>query len=191
MRKNEFKKSIRFNNRALSPIFATLILIGIVIVFGSAAYYYANNVTTTSTNQLTQQISDSQQSLSERIGFENAIFIASDTSNNPSPPSGPTLTVYIINSGSVNNIQLSGVLIYDSNHNLINGNPYDIVPNTHSAAYSDASFVNINGGNTILPLNIGEQGLFAVKLASGTSLTPGSYSIQLITKSGSSFVYAP
>ncbi len=178
------------SKRALSPIFATLLLVAIVITFGTVAYYYASNVTTNATNEYASYVTDTRQSISERVGFEKAAFIASDSSNPPS--SGPTLTVYILNCGSASNLQVSAVLLneYDTNHNLDKTTPYNIEANTHSSAPSDSSFIKLND-SALKPLNVGQEGYFAVKLSTGTTLTSGYYSIQLITKSGSSFNYAP
>ena len=51
------KHSFRFlGKRALSPIFATMLLAAIVIVFGSVAYYFSSNLTTTATNNYASTI---------------------------------------------------------------------------------------------------------------------------------------
>ena len=97
------------DKRALSPIFATVLLATIIIVFGSIAYYYSNNIVTTSTNDYGKTMSNSQQSIAERIGFENVVYSSSPA----------TLTVYIINSGGSNNIKLNSVFIYDTNHAIV------------------------------------------------------------------------
>ena len=102
------------DKRALSPIFATVLLASIIIVFGSVAYYYASNITTTATNNYVSTLSDSQQSMTERISFENVVY----DSIFPA-----TLTVYIVNCGSANNVKINSVFIYDSNHNIV-GTPY-------------------------------------------------------------------
>src|SRR5665647_3099618 len=89
------------NKRALSPIFATVLLASIIIVFGSVAYYYSSNIMTTSTNNYVSTLSSSQQSIAERIGFENVVY----------SPSPETLRVYIINSGGSNNVKINSVFI--------------------------------------------------------------------------------
>ena len=182
------------DKRALSPIFATVLLATIIIVFGSVAYYYASNITTTTTNNYISTLSDSQQSIAERVSFENVVFISSDPSNNPASPT-PTLTIYILNSGSANNIKINTIFFYDTSHNVIGGSPYSISPNTHSVAASaaDPSFIKLNDGTSIKQLNVGQEGVVAInldKLAPSTSL-PVGYTIHLITESGSTFDYAP
>ena len=161
------------DKRALSPIFATLLLATIIIVFGSVAFYYSSNLTRTATNNYVKTISDSQQAISERIGFENVVYTSSNL-----------LTVYIINCGSANNVQINSVFLYDSDYNIKGVYSVSAVPNP-------ISVLNTIDGGTPIPgnsLNIGKEGVFTVTLGSGTSLSPGSmYTIHLITKSGSSF----
>jgi hypothetical protein len=176
------------DKRALSPIFATVLLATIIIVFGSVAYYYSSNITQAATNNYINVLSDSQQSIAERVSFENVVF------NNTDSPY-PTLTIYILNSGSANNIVTNTIFLYDVNHQIIGGSPYSILPNTHSTAVTaaDSSFIKLNDSTSIKPLNVDQEGVFAIqldKLAPLTSL-PAGYTIHLITKSGSAFDYAP
>lgn len=159
------------NKRALSPIFATVLLATIIIIFGSVAYYYSTNLTTTATNSYVSTLSGSQQAMAERIGFENVVYNGSST----------TLTVYIINCGSANNVQINSVFLYDSSHNIV-GSPYSF-PSTISTLQPIDRPITGNA------LNVGQEGYFIVTLA-GPSLTSGSiYTIHLITQSGSYFDY--
>jgi len=154
--------------RALSPIFATMLLAAIIILFGSIAYYFSSNLTTTATNNYIQTSSNSQQAISERLGFENVAY------------TNPTLTIYIINFGSANSVQINAIFIYDSNNNLV-APPYQ---------GSQISALNYIGGGAIPGnhLNAGKEGYFTVSPV--TVLKHGSiYTIQLVTKSGSSFDY--
>ena len=161
------------DKRALSPIFATLLLATIIIVFGSVAYYYSSNLTTTATNNYVNAISASQQAISERIGFENVVYTSSPLK----------LTVYIINCGSANNVQINSVFLYDSDHNI--KGTYSGSPNPISVLRAIDGGAQITGNS----LNVGKEACFDVTLT-GSSLDPGSmYTIHLITKSGSSFDY--
>ncbi|MGD0072415.1 MAG: hypothetical protein ABSB71_12755 [Candidatus Bathyarchaeia archaeon] len=170
------------NKRALSPIFATVLLATIIIIFGSVAYYYASNLTSTATNSYVGTLSDSQQAIAERIGFENVVY------NSSSPAK---LTVYIINCGSANNVQINSVFLYDSSHNIVG-----------AYSFSDGSISKLKPIDSAVPtptaftgLNVGNEGYFTVTLGKGTSgndisLSSGSiYTIHLITKSGSAFDY--
>jgi hypothetical protein len=150
-----------------------MILAAIVIVFGSVAYYYSSNLTNTVTNNYVQTASNSQQAVAERIGFEYVQHTSS------------ALTVYIINCGNANNIQINSVFIYDSSNNI---------QGVYSGSPSPISYLYTIGGNTLIngngqSLNIGQEAYFTVTL-SGASLNTGSpYTLQLVTKSGSNFDY--
>jgi len=144
-------------------------LAAIVIVFGSVAYYFSSNLTTTATNNFVQTSTNSQQAISERIGFENVVY------------SNPTLTIYIINCGSANSIKINSVFIYDVNYNIV-GQPYQ--GNQISVLKSIDSGTTIAGN----ALNIGKEGYFTLSPVS--NLVHGSpYTIHVVTKSGSSFDY--
>jgi hypothetical protein len=160
------------NKRALSPIFATMLLAAIVITCGSIAYYFATNLATSTTNSYVSSLGTSQQSISERVGFENVVYTAS---------SPATLKIFVINYGTANNLQFSAAILYDSNHTIV-GQPYQgIFPVTPIDGVSPSPYPN-NG------LNSGNEGYFTITLSK--PLSAGStYTIQLITKSGSSFNY--
>jgi hypothetical protein len=167
------------NKRALSPIFATVLLATIIIIFGSIAYYYSNNIVTTSTNDYGKTMSNSQQSIAERIGFENVVYSSSPA----------TLTVYIINSGGSNSIKLNSVFIYDTNHAIVgvySGSDQvgsDKIFPLYPITSIQPSPTPITGNS----LNIGREAFFIITL-SGPSLNAGSiYTLHLITQSGSSF----
>jgi hypothetical protein len=162
------------NKRALSPIFATVLLATIIIIFGSIAYYYSSSIVTTSTNDYGNTMSNSQQSIAERIGFENVVYSSSPA----------TLTVYIINSGGSNNIKLNSVFIYNANHAIVgvySGSSQ--ISTLHPITSIQPSPTPITGN----ALNIGREAFFIITLR-GPSLNAGSiYTLHLITQSGSSF----
>jgi hypothetical protein len=166
------------DKRALSPIFATVLLASIIIVFGSIAYYYSSNITRTATNDYVNTLSGSQQAITERIAFENVAY----------DQSSKTLTIYIINCGLANNLQIDAVFIYDSSHNIV-GQPY-------SGSFILQPIVNNGPSTTPITsnsLNIGKEASFSlnqVAKSNHQSLDSGSiYILHLITKSGSTFDY--
>jgi hypothetical protein len=161
------------NRRALSPIFATVLLSAIIILFGSIAYYFASNITTASTNNYVSSVSDSQQAISESLAFENVVY----TSSAPA-----SMTIYVLNCGMANNLQINTLFIYDANHSMI-GSPY--------SGSQISQLGSVVGGTPIIgnSLNVGQEGYFTVTL-SGPALIRGSaYTIHLITQSGSAFDY--
>lgn len=162
------------NKRALSPIFATMLLAAIVIVFGSVAYYFSSNLTSTATNNYASTMSNSQQAIGERIGFEYVQHTSS------------TLTVYIIDCGSASNVQINSVFIYDSGNSIVG--VYSGSPSPISYLYTiggGGALINGNGKS----LNIGQEAYFTVTLTGSSLNTGSSYIVHLVTKSGSSFDY--
>jgi hypothetical protein len=156
------------------------LLAAIIIIFGSVAYYYSSNLTNTATNSYVSTLSNSQQSIAERIGFENVLYDSSSPAK---------LTIYIINSGSANNIQINSAFLYDSTHNIIGA---------YSSSYGSISELKpidsaVPAPTPISSLNVGKEACFTVTLGKDTSgnpilLSSGSiYTINLITKSGSAF----
>ena len=164
------------DKRALSPIFATVLLASIIIIFGSVAYYYASNLTSTATNNYVGTLSDSQQAIAERIAFENVVY-----TNNPA-----TLNVYIINCGSANNVQINSVFLYDAGQNIVGAYSNSSSISSFRPIYAGIpSPTPITGNN----LNIGKEGYFKVTL-DGPLTSDSVYTIHLVTKSGSAFDYA-
>jgi flagellin-like protein len=171
------------DRRGLSPIFATVILVAIVVVFGSLAYYFSSNLTNNATNNYVGSVATSQQSDGERLAFENVIYTPSSLS------SPATLKVYVLNSGISNNLQIDTIFIYNSNSSS----------HTLLAYYSHTKFNSpgVVDLNTLTPrsgLNIGEEGNFTVTL-NPTSLGPvpslkGTVcDLRITTESGSAFDY--
>ena len=170
------------NRRGLSPIFATVLLASIILIFGSVAYYYSNSLITKSTNNYSSSLTNSQQAVAERIGFENVIY------NSSSPA---TLIVYIINSGIANNVQINSVFLYDSNQNIVGA--YSVSGGSISAL--DLIGSSVTPPTPISGLNVGGEAYFTITLGTNSSgnnisLISGSiYNINLVTKSGSTFDY--
>ena len=168
------------NRRALSPIFATVLLATIIIIFGSVAYYYSTNLTTTATNNYVNNVANSQQSMAERLGFE---YVAYDSSS-------AKLTVYIINSGGANNVQINSLFLYDSNNSIVGA--YSVSGGSISALKPVDS--SMPSPTSISGLNVEKEAYFTVTLGRDTLgndiVSSGSiYTIHLITKSGSAFGY--
>jgi hypothetical protein len=168
------------NKRALSPIFATVLLAVIIISIGSVAFYFSNNLTKSTTDNVIDIVSSSKQSMSERIGFENLAYDSA----------AKTLTVSIINCGLASNLKISGLIIYDINHNIV-GQPYS------GSAVSALSPINTAFPSptpiTSNSLNVGQEAYFTVynvAQSNGSPLSSESiYTLHLITQSGSLFYY--
>lgn len=165
-------KKVRLNRKALSPIFATMMLLAIVMSVGSVAFYFSNNLTKNATDQYVDAVSNSQQSLSERISFEHVKY---DSSSN-------ALTIYILNCGNANNMKINSLIIFDVNHN-----PVGVCS---GAAISQLKSINGVAPVTGNVLNVGDEAYFTVSLAGVSLISFSMYTIHLITQSGSAFDYA-
>jgi hypothetical protein len=174
MRKHKFPLN---NTRALSPIFATLMLAAIVIIFGTVAYYYASNVTTNATNEYVKSVGDSKVSISERLGFENVVYTQNPVS----------FRIYVINCGSMNNVQLNSLYVYNSNGQLVGYNA-TLSINSKLKYIENGTEIESNS------LGMGREGYFDAKLTrtgigAVSTLPLGVYRINLITKGESTFDY--
>jgi hypothetical protein len=166
--------------RALSPIFATMILAAIVISLGSVAYYYVNNVTTSTTNQLKDDIAASQESVSERITVENIKYTEPDLVSVPNKPG--TMKIYVLNSGLSNDVRPTYVFVYKQDNTILGYFPT-------SSLYNIDTGIQISDG-----LVKGQEGFFTVSLVNEAGiilpkLSDSQYIIQLTTEKGSGYDY--
>jgi flagellin-like protein len=162
---------LQLNRRALSPIFATLLLLAIVMSVGSMAFYFSNNLAKNATDQYVDSISNSQQSVSERISFEHVTYASSTN----------TLTIYILNCGKANNVKINSLIILDINQKIV-------------GVYSGTAISQLNSINGGAPttdnlLNVGDEAYFTVTLTGVSLLSFSTYTIHLVTQSGSAFDY--
>ncbi len=165
------------NRRGLSPIFATIMLATIVIIFGTIVYYYVNNLTTQATNNYASEVASTQQQISERISFENVVYDST----------AGTLNIYIINSGSSNNVKISAMILFSSGYSTSvyssTDNPQTISPLRPIGDLAPTPSPYPQG------LNAGNEAEFTVTLGAQT-ISKGD-TFYLITQSGSRFSYGP
>ena len=89
---------------------------------------------------MSSTLSNSQQSIAERIGFENVVYSLSPAN----------LTVYIINSGGANNIKINSIFIYDSSHNIVGVISIFRLTNSQFAKSVDLLGVSTFTGNALM-----------------------------------------
>lgn len=164
-------KRFRSNRRALSPIFATLLMVAIVIIFGAVIYTYANNATTTASNDYVTSTTKNSEAISERIGFENIVYNSAGQGS---------LMVSVINSGTVNNLKIVSLFLYDSSRQPV-GEFYYPVPALTTFSTPPVTFAS--------GLGVSQEGYFNVNLKMSQPLQSGLYTVRLITERGSNFEY--
>ena len=149
------KRNLIRNKNAVNAVISNLILISAVIVVGFAVLGWAQTQSTQYQKTQAGIINQDISQLQERLSFEYISY------------NGSTLKVYIMNSGTNNNVTVSRLQI-DTNLPMI----------TVDKLY-------LTNGTIVSGLKIGQDGYFTAN----TILTQGTtYSIKIITSRGSSFV---
>jgi len=159
-------KSFADSKKAVSVVVSTVVLTAGVLALGIAVLYWAYSWGNIANLEYSRAVADSSHAVSERVGFEYISY--SSTSN--------VLTVSIINWGRANNLSISVVHIWDSNHNYVG-----------TGAYTPSALRDITTG-TQLPnnvLNMGNEGSFTVTFVH--PLPNGYYNIRLVTGRGRNF----
>jgi archaellum component FlaG (FlaF/FlaG flagellin family) len=156
-------KSLK-EKRAVSAVISNMILLGAVITVGFAVLAWTYSRSNSYMEQYGDAVSTDIDMLREKVTFEYISYSYNATAGN--------LTVYIMNCGKVDAVNLTTV--YVSNSSWV------------------SRFYNINlkflNGTSTTRLNTGEEGYF---LLSSTTLRPlqtgASYKVTIITRRGSSF----
>lgn len=169
IRNSKPTKSIRnllFDKRAVSVALTTMIITAGVIAAGIAVLYWAYSWGNVANNQYAGTVANNQNSIQENIAFEYITYSNINSNNGQ-------LTVYVINCGLSNNVNLTRLYIWNSTNQLIG--TYDI-----SQLYrtSDGTAISNNS------LNIGDEGYFNVTIP---TLTSGYYTIRVVTGRGRNF----
>ena len=142
------------NRRAVNAVVSNLILVAAVIVVGFAVLAWEQNQSAQYQQTQSGKITQDMNQLQERLSFEYISY------------NGTSLLVYIMNSGTNNNVNVTSIQL---------GNYSPITVN---------NLYRING-TRVNGLNIGQDGYFTAS----TSLTQGTnYLIKIITSRGSNFV---
>ena len=142
------------NRRAVSAVVSNLILVAAVIVVGFAVLAWEQNQSATYQQNQSATINDNINQIQERLSFEYVNY------------NGTSLNVYIINSGTIDNVNVSSI--------QIGNNPQPI-------AVTKLFCIN---GTQVNGLKIGQDGYFSVR----TSLPSGTNFINITTSRGSNFV---
>ena len=126
---NNIKRFMK-NRKAISPIFATLILIAIAVIAGVVVYMFTSGTLSTMTNGGTAG--------QERVAVQGASL---DTA-------GTTITVYAQNTGptGTSDVTVNGLIIKDAN-----GNTVQTATSLAHTALAQGALVGVTGSITKLP----------------------------------------
>ncbi len=157
------------NRTAVSAVVSNIILIAAVIVVGMATLAWTQSQSADYQKTQTGVVNQDISQLQERISFEYISY------------SSPTLTVYVLNSGTINNVNVTSIQI---SSNISNSSTPISVNNLY-----------LLNGASVKSLNIGQDGYFKVSVPNGVIIpgTNATNTIKVITSRGSSFVtnFAP
>jgi hypothetical protein len=143
------------NRKAVNAVIANIILVAAVIVVGFATLGWVQSQSTQYQQIQTGVVNRDVSQLQERLSFEYVSY------------NSHTLTVYLLNSGTSNNVNVTSVQIGSS------------------APLSVTNLYLLNG-TSVKSLTTGQDGYFTV---SGVTLNQGTtYTIRVITSRGSTFV---
>jgi len=150
--------------RAVSAVVSNVILTGAVIAVSFAVLFWTQYRSSAYNEEYSEAMNADIARLKERLAFEYVFY---DTT------SPKTLSVYIMNYGTIGNITIQTVYVKDATGALIQVN-------------SSISLMYFNGGEIAdQDLDIGEEGKFVL---SSLGLAPDtSYSVRVVTGRGSTF----
>jgi len=149
------------NRHGVSPVISNIILVAAVITVGFAVLAWTYSTSSSYTTQYGTTVSSDIDKLRERVAFEYIFY------NNAGSPK--TLTVYLMNFGKVNNVNVTTVYVSNSSWLTTFSSPQLKFLNTTQTSY----------------LDVGEEGYFV--LSSITLQTGISYNVKIVTWRGSIF----
>ena len=161
-------RNLLFDKRAISVAITTMIITAGVIAAGIAVLYWAYSWGNVANSQYGSTVANNQNSIQESVAFEYVNYSNIGGTNGQ-------LTVYVINSGLSNNVTLTRLYIWNSANQFIG--TYNILQ-----LYGTSSGAPISSNS----LNIGDEAYFNVTTS---ALTPGYYTIRVVTERGRNFDY--
>jgi flagellin-like protein len=126
-------KRLMKNRKAISPIFATLILIAIAVIAGVVVYMFTSGTLSTMTGGGT--------AAQERVAVQGVSF--APAASNPSTTAG-TITVYAQNMASTGTVSANGILIKNSQ-----GSTVATVPSITATPLAAGSLVTLTGAASV------------------------------------------
>jgi hypothetical protein len=151
---------IIFDKRAVSNVISATILTGVVVALSLSMFAWAQGRSSVYNNEYRETVDAETAKLKEKLAFEY-VYYEDD------------LSIYLLNCGTIDDIQIKTVYIYDSNNTLL-----EIFSNPQ--LYLFQSLVEISD------LDMGEEGRLILALS--TSLEHGAYyCVKIITVRGATF----
>lgn len=151
-------RNIKRDCRGISTLITNIILISVIITAGFMLMFWTMNYTGEFNKQFSEIMNADIARLKERLVFELVNY----------NPSESTLDVYLLNCGTIDNVTVHTVYIYNSTYSV----------------YSGSVDLRYLDGTLTADLDIGDEGYITLD---GLSLSSGSYNVRIITGRGSTF----
>ncbi len=165
-------KNLFLNKKAFSVVLSTLIITAGVLAAGIAVLYWAYSWGNIADQQYSSSATASQNAMSEMIGFEYITY-----SN--SPPCN--LTIYIINCGLTNGLNISRIYVWNNQSQFVGTFP--VASQTTIILMNTTTNMPIPNNQ----LNKGNDAYFNVTIPQGTLISSSYYTIQVVTQRGRNF----
>ena len=155
---------IIFDKRAVSNVISATILTGVVIALSLSMFSWAQGRTSVYNNEYRETVDAETAKLKEKLAFEYVYYY----DDNPSKK----LSIYLLNWGTIDDIQIKTVYIYDSSGALC------------CEPFSEPPLYLFQSMDEISDLDKGEEG----RLVLSTNLDEGVYyCVKVVTVRGASF----
>lgn len=156
---------IIFDKRAVSNVISATILTGVVIALSLSMFAWAQGRTLVYNNEYKETVDAETAKLKENLAFEYVYY-----EDNPSK----NLSIYLLNCGTIDDIQIKTVYIYDSNGALC------------FEPFSEPPLYLFQSMDEISDLDKGEEGRLVLTLPD-SGLSSGYYNVKVVTVRGVSF----
>ncbi|TET19554.1 hypothetical protein E3J74_06675 [Candidatus Bathyarchaeota archaeon] len=156
---------IIFDKRAVSNVISTTILTGVVIALSLSMFTWAQGRTSVYNNEYRETVDAETAKLKEKLAFEYVYYHNSTQKN---------VTIYLLNCGTIDGVQIKTVYIYDSSGALC------------FEPFSEPPLYSFQSWDEISDLDRGEEGRLVLTLPD-SGLSSGYYNVKVVTVRGATF----
>ncbi len=159
---------ILFNKRAVNNAVSATIMTSVVIALGLSVFTWAQARSSNYNSEFSETVDTETSKLKEKLAFEYIFYEIVD----PEQSLG-NLTVFLLNCGTIDDVKIKRVYIYDSS-----GAPIQI--------FSDPSLYSFQGWDELPDLDIQDEGRLVLPLSFRLD-EKRLYNIKIVTVRGATF----
>ena len=157
---------IIFDKRAVSNVISAVILTGVVVALSLAVFGWAQSRSSDYNREYSETVDAETAKLREKLAFEYVYYYE----DNPSEK----LSIYLLNYGTIDDVQIKTVYIYDSSGALC------------FEPFSEPPLYLFQSWDEISELDRGEEGRLVLTLPD-PGLSSGYYGVRVVTERGATF----